>query len=84
MAKTELEEHGEAVRRQIAERAYALWEAEDRPHGRDLDHWLRAEAEITNAGIVERAAAAASARPSRKPPKSKSPETRVGGAPSPD
>jgi hypothetical protein len=65
MAKTEPEQHGEMVRRQIAERAYALWEAEDRPHGRDLDHWLRAEAEITNA-TIERPAAPASAGRSRK------------------
>lgn len=30
----------------IRERAYAIWEQEGRPHGRDLDHRLRAEAEI--------------------------------------
>lgn len=30
----------------IRERAYAIWEREGRPHGRDLDHRLRAEAEI--------------------------------------
>jgi hypothetical protein len=24
--------------------AYQIWEGEDRPHGRDLDHWLKAEA----------------------------------------
>ena len=40
----------EAPRQQIAERAYALWEQEGRPHGCDLDHWLRAEAEIMAAG----------------------------------
>jgi hypothetical protein len=27
-------------------RAYAIWEREGRPDGKDLDHWLRAEAEI--------------------------------------
>src|SRR5215208_2256927 len=31
---------------QIRERAYSIWEQEDRSHGRDLDHRLRAEAEI--------------------------------------
>ena len=31
---------------QIRERAYSIWEREGRPHGRDLDHQLRAEAEI--------------------------------------
>jgi DUF2934 family protein len=30
----------------IAERAYRIWEGEGRPNGRDLDHWLRAEAEL--------------------------------------
>jgi len=29
----------------IRTRAYAIWEAEGRPNGRDLDHWLQAEAE---------------------------------------
>ena len=31
---------------EIAARAYRIWEGEGRPSGRDLDHWLRAEAEL--------------------------------------
>ena len=31
---------------QIRPRAYALYEARGRRHGRDLDDWLQAEAEI--------------------------------------
>ena len=31
-------------------RAYAIWETEGRPEGRDLDHWLQAERE--SAGVV--------------------------------
>jgi hypothetical protein len=31
----------------IRERAYAIWEEEGRPEARHLDHWLRAEAEIS-------------------------------------
>ena len=31
---------------EIAKRAYILWEIEGRPSGKDLDHWLRAEAEM--------------------------------------
>jgi hypothetical protein len=31
---------------EIAKRAHAFWELEGRPSGRDLDHWLRAEAEF--------------------------------------
>ena len=32
--------------REIAKRAYAIWEIEGRPTGRELDHWLRAQAEV--------------------------------------
>ena len=31
---------------QIRERAYLIWVNEGRPHGRELDHWLRAEREL--------------------------------------
>lgn len=31
---------------QIAERAFAIWEHEGKPHGRDQEHWERAEAEL--------------------------------------
>ena len=30
----------------IAARAYTLWERDGRPHGRDMDYWLRAENEL--------------------------------------
>lgn len=30
----------------IQERGYYIWEREGRPDGRDLEHWLRAEAEV--------------------------------------
>ena len=32
----------------IRAKAYSIWEAEGCPDGKNLDHWLRAEAEITN------------------------------------
>jgi hypothetical protein len=32
--------------KRIEERAYALWEAEGRPHGKHEDHWQRATQEI--------------------------------------
>lgn len=38
----------EAARRQIEQRAYEIWQSEGRPEGCDVDHWLRAEAEITS------------------------------------
>ncbi len=33
----------------IAQRAHQIWESEGRPHGRDQDHWHRAEREILGA-----------------------------------
>jgi Protein of unknown function (DUF2934) len=33
----------------IRERAYALWEEEGRPDGKDLEHWRRAEDEVNSA-----------------------------------
>ena len=32
---------------QIRQRAYAIWEEEGRPSGRDIEHWLKAEREVT-------------------------------------
>lgn len=40
-----------ARRTRIQERAHAHWETEGRPEGRDLDHWLRAEAEEPDEGV---------------------------------
>ena len=41
-------------------RAYQLWEAEGRPHGRDQAHWFQAERELdTKTPIIAEAAAAA-------------------------
>jgi hypothetical protein len=47
-----------ALRKQIEERAYALWEGEGRPEGRALDHWLRAEAESAAGSSTESGAEA--------------------------
>jgi len=30
----------------IAKRAYELWEADGRPHGRSEEYWIRAEREL--------------------------------------
>ena len=48
--KTELsgmEDHKKAVQEDIARRAYALYEIDGFKDGLDLDHWFRAERELT-------------------------------------
>ena len=35
-------DRGQAIR----ERAYALWEEDGRPDGKELEHWLRAQTEV--------------------------------------
>ena len=56
------------------ERAYAIWEREGRAHGRALDHWLQAEAELAAEATSRRsrrrtvdAASPAAATPSEAP-----------------
>lgn len=44
---------------QIRERAYALWEEDGRPDGRDQDHWQRAAEELGEAGQTDGGDAAA-------------------------
>jgi hypothetical protein len=34
---------------EIAARAYQVWEAAGRPHGRAMEHWLAAEAQLRGA-----------------------------------
>lgn len=46
MPETSVSCNAEALRKQVEERAYALWESEGGPHGRDFDHWCQAEAEV--------------------------------------
>lgn len=36
----------------VSARAYALWEAEGRPEGRHVDHWLQAEREMAGEGVA--------------------------------
>ena len=43
---------GPELRREIEERARALWEADGRPEGRALDYWLQAEQEIVNQSVA--------------------------------
>ncbi|KAF0117570.1 MAG: hypothetical protein FD149_1073 [Rhodospirillaceae bacterium] len=41
----------------IRERAYQLWEAEGCEHGRDMEYWFRAEAQIAGEQADEQAPA---------------------------
>lgn len=35
---------------QVRELAYRFWENDGRPHGRDLEYWLKAERSLTSSG----------------------------------
>jgi hypothetical protein len=54
----------------IRERAYAIWEQEGRPEGREWDHWIRAASEIAGhngtAQPINAEAASVNARNARK------------------
>jgi hypothetical protein len=41
---------GQPREQAIRERTYQIWEAEGRPDGKELDYWLRAEAEVIAIG----------------------------------
>lgn len=50
IGKSHIAEEDRQVRRdyheQVKRRAYDIWEEEGRPHGRDREHWHRAETEL--------------------------------------
>jgi hypothetical protein len=50
---------------EIEKRAYLFWEAAGRPQGKDLEHWLLAEAEVDARGNSEAAASAEVSAPMR-------------------
>lgn len=39
-----------AIRERVEKRAYAIWESEGKPHGRDVIHWCQAEQELLSSG----------------------------------
>jgi hypothetical protein len=47
------------TKQQVQLRSYQIWEQEGRPHGRDHEHWFRAERELA---VAERPAKSAAAR----------------------
>jgi hypothetical protein len=58
------------IENQIRERAYAIWEKEGRPHGREWDHWVRAAGELA---VREELPAAAPTEPAAKTPAKRRP-----------
>lgn len=62
MIEKRLQSTSEMVRQEIAQRAYAIWESEGKPLGRDFDHWLRAEAEVGASGDTPQSLRRRSAR----------------------
>lgn len=62
----------EKLRQEIRRRAYEIWEQEGRPTGLHMDHWLRAEREVS-AGFPT---AAAVGKRTKAPAGKKSASTR--------
>jgi hypothetical protein len=73
----------------ISERAYHIWVAEGRGHGRHDEHWQRAEREIAEeelrvaAALADRAAGAAGTAKPRRPRQAASARPKVAAAKSP-
>lgn len=70
----------------VRERAYALWEQEGRPEGRDLDHWHQACQEIDPGDDQETGSLPPPSSPQRASQDSasgpkRSPESRKGAEP---
>jgi hypothetical protein len=51
---------------EIATRAYTMWELEGRPTGKEIEHWLRAEAEFETKQHAQTEAAPKPRRPMTK------------------
>jgi hypothetical protein len=55
------------TKQQVQLRSYQIWEKEGRPHGRDQEHWFRAERELAATDRpVKRAAARSTTRAATK------------------
>ena len=60
-----------ASKQEIQVRSYFIWEKEGRPQGRELEHWFRAERELSaQSAALERVTAAISTTPAGKTAKS--------------
>jgi hypothetical protein len=72
MAARSLRTATDVLRKTIAERAYTIWESEGRLHGADVEHWLRAEAEVAasmahhKSNRIRKSASAKPAKPAKR------------------
>jgi hypothetical protein len=57
--------------REVARRAYEIWEDEGRPEGRDREHWARAEQAVRADSAAAPADKAATAPAKRRAPRTK-------------
>jgi hypothetical protein len=57
--------------REVARRAYEIWEDEGRPNGRDRDHWARAEQAVLADTAPAPTAEATTAPAKRRAPRAK-------------
>lgn len=62
---------------EIALRAYQIWESEGQPHGKDFEHWLRAETELSKGSADKKSATTARRAPARKPTERKAAERKA-------
>lgn len=65
MSATEAKTGEAPVQIRIEQRAYEIWIAEGCPDGCDVDHWLRAEAEISVESNIQNASLEAASKPSK-------------------
>ena len=64
-------------REKVLKKAYEIWEAEGRPHGRDMEHWLKAELMIGGTPAKKAPAKKAPAKkPAAKKPAAKKPAAK--------
>jgi BRCT domain type II-containing protein len=58
----------------VRARAFEIWQAEGCPEGRDMEHWIRAEVELTPANSVAEVEPAAAPAKAKRAPARKSAE----------
>jgi hypothetical protein len=64
-------EKDSSLEESIKARAYAIWEDEGKPHGKDLEHWRRAKSDVAPQAVPAPAPAPAKAPASRRNSKTK-------------